>query len=215
MNPCDLKTRQFSAIAKAEKSKRDAAIVEAYNQSGTIHATRKAFDFAYSREVVRRAISKAGVYDKCKRDRVLIAKFNAQPNKATWGDRSYSKSHGSELQMQVEAEQMLKDAGIAHIRHVQREVVVPGCQMRADLAGYNWAIEAKKECSSQGILTAMAQCLVYRRHLNKRYTCILLPDDIEPAAFYVSECLSHGIPIIKLSQLVWWVNTVQNDAQPN
>jgi hypothetical protein len=65
------------------------------------------------------------------------------------------------------------------------------------------------------MLTAMAQCLVYRKHLNKRFVCILLPDDIEPASFYVSECLSYGIPIIKMSQLVWWVNTVQNDAQPN
>ena len=65
------------------------------------------------------------------------------------------------------------------------------------------------------MLTAMAQCQVYRKHLNKRHVCILLPDDLEPASFYVSECLSHGIPVIKMSQLIWWVNTVQNDAQPN
>jgi hypothetical protein len=211
----DLKTRQLAELARAEKAKRDAAIVEAYLRHGTIHATRQAFDFTHSREVVRKAISKAGVYDKCKRDQVLIAKFKASPRKRTWGDRMYSRSHGSELQMQTEAEQMLKDSGIQHQRHIQREVQVPGCQMRADLAGYNWAIETKKECSSQGMLTAMAQCQVYRKHLNKRFVCILLPDDIEPAAFYVSECLSYGIPVIKMSQLVWWVNTVQNDAQPN
>ena len=215
MKPCDLKTRELSAIARAEKAKRDAAIVDAYVRCGTIHATRAAFDFAYSREVVRKAISKAGVYDNGKRDRLLIAKFKATPKKTRWDDRSYYKSHGSELQMQTEAEQMLKDAAIGYVRHIQREVQVPGCQMRADLVGYNWAIETKKECSSQGMLTAMAQCLVYRKHLNKRYVSIMLPDDIEPAAFYVSECLSHGIPVIKMSQLVWWVNTVQNDAQPN
>ena len=215
MKPCDLKTRELSAIARAEKAKRDAAIVEAYNRCGTIHATRAAFDFVHSREVVRKAISKAGVYDKGKRDQVLIAKFKATPQKAKWEDRSYSRTHGSELQMQTEAEQMLKDSGVQHQRHIQREVQVPGCQMRADLAGYNWAIETKKECSSQGMLTAMAQCLVYRKHLNKRHVCIMLPDDIEPAAFYVSECLSYGIPVIKMSQLVWWVNSVQNDAKPN
>ena len=215
MKPCDLKTRELSAIARAEKANRDSSIVEAFKRCGTIHATRAAFDFAYSREVVRKAISKAGVYDKGKRDQVLIAKFKTNPRKSTWSDRMYSRSHGSELQMQTEAEQMLKDSGVQHQRHIQREVQVPGCQMRADLAGYNWAIETKKECSSQGMLTAMAQCLVYRKHLNKRHVCIMLPDDIEPAAFYVSECLSYGIPVIKMSQLVWWVNTVQNDAQPN
>jgi hypothetical protein len=215
MKPCDLKTRELLAIARAEKAKRDASIVEAFKRCGTIHATRAAFDFAHSREVVRKAISKAGVYDKGKRDQVLIAKFKTNPRKSTWSDRMYSRSHGSELQMQTEAEQMLKDFCVQHQRHIQREVQVPGCQMRADLAGYNWAIETKKECSSQGMLTAMAQCLVYRKHLNKRHVCIMLPDDIEPAAFYVTECLSYGIPVIKMSQLVWWVNTVQNDAQPN
>ncbi len=122
-------------------------------------------------------------YDKCKRDNALIAKFKASPQKLKWADRTYSKTHGSELQMQTEAEQMLKDSAIQYQSHIQRELQVPGCQMRADLAGYNWAIETKKECSSQGMLTAMAQCQVYRKHLNKRYVCILLPDDIEPARF--------------------------------
>lgn len=215
MKPCDLKTRQLSELARLEKAKRDAVIVETFNRFGTIHQTRQALDFAYSREVVRKAISKAGVYDKGKRDQLLIAKFKSNPKKSQWDIRTFSKTHASELQMQVEAEQMLKDACIQHPRHVQREVQVPGCQMRADLTGYNWAIETKKECSSQGMLTAMAQCLVYRKHLNKRHVCILLPDDIEPATFYVSECLSHGIPVIKMSQLIWWVNTVQNNAQPN
>jgi hypothetical protein len=215
MKPCDMKTRQLAELARFEKAKRDAIIVETYLRCGTIHSTRKALDFTHSREVVRRAISKAGVYDKCKRDQVLIAKFRATPKKVKWADRSYSKTHGSELEMQTLAEKMLKDACVAYPRHIQRELQVPGCQMRADLVGFNWAIETKKECSSQGMLMAMAQCLVYRKHLSKRHVCILLPDDLEPAAFYVSECLSYGIPVIKMSQLVWWVNTVQNDAQPN
>ena len=215
MSPSDLKTRQFAELAKQEKAKRDAAIVEAYLRCGTIFETRKAFEFTHSRDVIRKAITKAGLYDKCERDRRLVAKFKASPQKVKWADRTYSKTHGSELEMQTQAVQMLKDAGVAYPRHIEREVQVPGCQMRADLVGYNWAIETKKECTSQGMLTAMAQCQVYRKHLNKRYVCILLPDDLEPASFYVSECLSYGIPVIKMSQLIWWVNTVQNDAQPN
>jgi hypothetical protein len=215
MKTCDLKTRQLSELVRQEKAKRDAAIVEAYLRCGTIHGTRAAFDFMHSRCVVRKVIAKAGVYDKCKRERMLIKKFKASPKKVKWADRSFSKTHGSELQMQTQAEQMLKDACVAYPRHIEREVRVPGCQMRADLVGFNWAIETKRECTSQGMLMAMAQCLVYRKHLNKRHVCILLPDDLEPASFYVSECLSYGIPVIKMSQLIWWVNTVQNDAQPN
>lgn len=215
MKPCDLKTRQLSELARQEKAKRDSLIVETYQRCGSIHATREALDFAYSRVVVRKVISTAGVYDKCKRDRLLIEKYKASPRKSKWEDRTYSKSHGSELEMQTQAVEMLKNASVAYLRHIEREVQVPGCQMRADLIGYNWAIETKKECSSQSMITAMAQCLIYRKHLNRSHVCILLPDDIEPASFYVSECLSFGIPVIKMSQLVWWVNTVQNNAQPN
>lgn len=215
MRQQELKAREIIEAARAEKAKRDASILATYLIEKSIHGTRKALDFVYSRAVVRKVISKAGVYDKCKRERLLINKTKQRPSKSTWEDRSYSRTHGSELKMQLQADKMLKDEGVAYPRHIQREVQVPGCQMRADLSGYNWAIEAKRECTSQGILTAMAQCLVYRKHLQKKYVCILLPDDIDPAAFYVSECLSHGIPIIKMSQLVWWVNTVQNDAQPN
>jgi hypothetical protein len=215
MRPCDSKTRQLAELARLEKAKRDAAIVETYLRYGTIHSTCRELGFTHSRDVVRKAISKAGVYDKSKRDQLLIAKFKTSSKKSKWDDNSHSKAYGSELEMQAQAEVMLKDACVAYPRHIQREVQVPGCQMRADLVGFNWAIETKKECTSQGLLTAMAQCLVYRKHLNKRHVCILLPDDLEPASFYVSECLSYGIPVIKMSQLIWWVNTVQNDAQPN
>jgi hypothetical protein len=207
--------KQRAELARLEKVKRDAAIVEAYLRCGTIHETGKFFGFTHSREIIRKAITKAGVYDKCKRDNALVVKFKANPKKSTWADRSYSRTHGSELEIQTQAVQMLKDACVAYPRHIEREVQIPGCQMRADIIGYNWAIETKKECSSQSMLTAMAQCQVYRKHLRRSHVCILLPDDIEPAAFYVSECLSYGIPIIKMSQLIWWVNTVQNDAQPN
>jgi len=211
MRTCDLKSRQLAAIARAEKAKRDAAIVEAYNRLGTIHATRAAFDFTHSREVVRKAISKAGVYDKCARDQRIIAKAKARTIKPESNHDKVSKLFRSELEMQDYVSRILSENGISH----EAEVKVDGCGMRADFTGNNWAIETKKECTSQGLMVGMAQCLVYRRHLNKRFTCILLPDDLEPASFYVSECLSYGIPIIKMSQLVWWVNTVQNDAKPN
>jgi hypothetical protein len=211
MKPCDLKTRELYAIVRAERAKRDAVIVEAYLRHGTIHETRRAFDFTHSREVIRKAISKAGIYNKCQRDQRLIAKAKEKIIKPASNHEKVSKEYQSELEMQKYVSELLSENGITF----ESEKQVNGCGMRADFTGSNWAIETKKECTSQGIMVGMAQCLVYRKHLNKRFVCILLPDDLEPAAFYVSECLSYGIPVIKMSQIVWWVNTVQNDAQPN
>jgi hypothetical protein len=211
IKPCDLKTHQAAQIAREERAKRDAQIVEAYKRCGTIHETRRVFDFTYSREVIRKAISKAGIYDKCQRDQRLIARAKAKTIKPSSNHEKVSKEYRSELEMQKQASRLLSENGIKH----KSEVKVGGCGMRADFTGHNWAIETKKQCTSQGIMVGMAQCLVYRKHLNKRHVCILLPDDLEPASFYVSECLSYGIPIIKMSQLVWWVNAVQADAQPN
>ena len=211
MSTSDYQTRQRSALARLEKAKRDATIVEAYMRAGTIHDTRKAMDFAHSREVIRKAIGKAGVYDKCKRDQVIMKRMESRKFTCKTSIYQTSKEFKTEMKMQYQIADQLKAAGI----NFEREVQIDGCQMRADFVGSNWAIETKKECSSQGMLTAMAQCLVYRKHLNKPFVCTLLPDDVEPGSFYVSELLSYGIPVIKMSQLVWWVNTVQNDAQPN
>ena len=211
MKPCDLITRQLSAIARDEKAKRDAVIVDAYLRCGTIHDTRKAFNFTHSREVIRRAISKAGIYDKCKRDQVIIRRMQSRNLTSKANVYQKSREFRTEMQMQYQIAEQLKANGIGF----EREVQIEGCQMRADFVGSNWAIETKKECTSQGMLTAMAQCQVYRKHLSKPFVCTMLPDDIDPGSFYVSELLSHGIPTIKMSQLIWWVNTVQNNAQPN
>ena len=211
MRPSDQKTYELAALRKKENAERDKAIVEVYLRCGIIHETRQFFGFIHSAQIVRSAISRAGVYDKCKRDQVLIQKAKNRKVKPASLHDNISKQYRSELELQKHIDRVLTENGITY----ESEVQVNGCGMRADFTGSNWAIETKKQSSSQGMLTAMAQCLVYRRHLNKRFTCILLPDDLEPADFYVSECLSYGIPVIKMSQLVWWVNTVQNDAQPN
>jgi len=211
MNPCDLKTRQLSELARQEKAKRDAAIVDAYLRCGTINDTRRALDYVHSRDVIRSAISKAGVYDKCKRDQILMDRMQSRNLTCKTSVYQRSKEFRTEMQMQYQIAEQLKANGIGF----EREVQIDGCQMRADFVGSNWAIETKKECTSQGMLTAMAQCQVYRKHLSKPFVCTMLPDDIDPGSFYVSELLSHGIPVIKMSQLIWWVNTVQNNAQPN
>ncbi len=115
------------------------------------------------------------------------------------------------MQMQIQIEENLKTHGI----EFEREVQIEGCQMRADFVGRNWAIETKKSCTSQNMLTAMAQCQVYRQHIGKPFVCTMLPDDIDPGLFYVALLLQFGIPIIKMSQLVQWVKSVENNAQSN
>jgi peroxiredoxin family protein len=204
-------TKLLAKKTREEKAYRDAKIVEAYLACGTIHSTVMAFNHIYSREVVRTAIANAGIYDKCKRNNHLIEKAKSRKIKPLSNHDKVSKIYRSELEMQKHASSLLETEGINH----EAEVKLNGCSMRADFVGSNWAIETKKECTSQGIMVGMAQCLTYRKHLGKRYVCILLPDDLEPGQFYVSECMSYGIPIIKLKDLIWWVRTVEDNAQPN
>ena len=190
---------------REEKAHRDAKIVESYLACGTIHSTVIAFDYVYSREVIRTAIANAGIYDKCKRNNQLIEKAKARKVQPNSNHNSMSKRYRSELEMQKDVSKLLDANGIKH----EAEVKLPSCSMRADFVGSNWAIETKKECTSQGILIGLVQCLTYQKHLKKRHACILLPDDLDPAQFYVSECMSYGIPIIKFSDLIWWVRSVE------
>ena len=195
---------------RRQKTLRDAEIVKTFNFTQSIHETRKALGFIYSREVIRKAISRAGLYDRCKRENMIIDRAKQRVTKPKTTHQQISKQYRTELEMQKHVHLLLCDNSVAH----ESEVKVEGCGMRADFVGSNWAIETKIQCTSQGLLVGMAQCLVYRKHFKKRHTCILIPDDLEPGSFYASECLSHGIPIIKISQLIWWIRTIETDAQP-
>jgi hypothetical protein len=190
------------------RSERDAAIVEQFKQTKSIMKTCRAFNSVYSREIVRKAITKAGLYSKCKRDAEAIERAYKTTSKRCYADRSQSKTHRVELKMQNEIENNLMAFGI----NFKRELLVPGCQMRADFCGDNWAIETKVKCDSQTIMVGMAQCMVYRKHLNKKNVCLIIPDDIEPRDFYKKECESNGVAVLKLSNLIWWINSLGTDA---
>jgi hypothetical protein len=187
---------------------RNAVIVEQFKQTKSIFKTREALGFVYSRDVVRKAITNAGVYSKCKRDSELMRRAETKKDKIGYIDRSYSKTHCIELKMQIEIEGNLKAFGI----NFEREKQVPGCQMRADFCGDDWAIETKVNCGSQSMMVGMAQCIVYRKHLNKRNVCLVIPDDIHPRDFYKRECESNGVTVLKLSNLIWWINSLGTDA---
>jgi hypothetical protein len=190
------------------RSERDAAIVEQFKQTKSIMKTCRAFNSVYSREIVRKAITKAGLYSRCKRDAEAIARADKTTSKRCYADRCQSKTHRVELKMQNEIENNFMAFGI----NFKRELIVPGCQMRADFCGDNWAIETKVKCDSQTIMVGMAQCMVYRKHLNKQKVCLVIPDDIEPRDFYKRECESNGVAVVKLSNLIWWINSLGTDA---
>ena len=190
------------------KAERDAAIVEQFKQTKSIFKTREALGFTYSRDVVRKAITKAGVYDRCKREMALVKKAKRRKNSQGYFDRCKSHTHPVEVKLQLE----LAEALNRNLIWNEREKQVPGCQMRADLIGKTWAVETKVNCGSQSLMVAMAQALIYRRHLQKPKVCVVIPDDIEPAEFYRAELLAHDVPILKASQFIDWVKTVEADA---
>ena len=190
------------------KAERDAAIVEGFKQTKSIYLTRKLLGFAYSREIVRLAISKAGIYDKGKRELALAKSAVRRANRKGYLSRCLSITHPVEVKLQLE----LAEALTANSLWFEREKQVPGCQMRADLIGKTWAVETKVNCCAQSLMTAMAQAFIYRRHLLKPKVCVVIPDDIEPAEFYRAELLAHDVPILKASQFIEWVKTVEANA---
>ena len=190
------------------RADRDAAIAEGFKQTKSIYLTRKLLGFAYSRDIVRGAITRAGLYDKSKRETALVKKANRRQNRKGYLSRCLSITHPVEVKLQLE----LAKALTANSVWFEREKRVPGCQMRADLIGKLWAVETKVNCCSQSLITGMAQALIYRRHLQKPRVCVVIPDDIEPAEFYRAELLAHDVLILKASQFIDWVKTVEADA---
>ncbi len=190
------------------RSERDAAIAAAFKQTKSIYLTRKLLGFAYSRDVVRGAITRAGLYDKCKRETSLVKNANRRQNRKGYLSRCLSITHPVEVKLQLELAKALAENSI----WFEREKQVPGCQMRADLIGKLWAVETKVNCCSQSLITAMAQAFIYRRHLQKDRVCVVIPDDIEPAEFYRAELLAHDVPILKASQFIDWVKNVEAHA---
>lgn len=193
------------------KSERDARIVECFKQTQSIRKTQLMLDNLWSREVIRRCITKAGLYDRCKRELQQLQHANNRRCRPSTKleyrlqRKILSKDYPIESHLVAHASKLLKEAGIQH----RTEVQVNGCQMRADMAGDGWAAEAKITSESQPVLIAMAQAMVYRRHLDSKHVCILLPDDCPVKPFYESECRHNGVEIVHLSRFIEWVKSHQ------
>lgn len=194
---------------KVLKSERDAQIIESFKATQSIRKTQLMLNSIWSREVIRRCITKAGLYDGCKREREMLERAkNRRCNPSLslakkLNRKIVSREFTLESSLVAFASDLLNQAGITHYKEVQ----VNGCQMRADLVGNHWAVEAKITSESQPILVAMAQAMVYKRHLYKKNVCILLPDDCPVKDFYSSECRHNGVDVVYLSNFIDWAQT--------
>ena len=187
------------------KAERNAKIAEAFKQTNSIHKTRALFNFVYSRDVVRKAISQAGLYNKCIRENMVIQKSKNHVKKGKYDDRTRSKQYKLEIELQIEIQKILTNNSIKF----NSEVQIPGTKMRADIVGSNWLIETKIHMDSQSLMTAITQCEVYSRELNKEYKALVTPDDIYPIKFFKKEYKKRGIRIIKFKDLIKWIKEIK------
>ena len=191
------------------KAERNAKIAEAFKQTNSIHKTRALFNFVYSRDVVRKAISQAGLYSKCIREKMIIEKSKNHVKTKKYDDRTKSKKYKIELELQQAIEQTLTHNFIKFYA----EAIIPGTKMRADFIGTNWLIETKIHMDSQSLLTAITQCEIYARELDKEFKALVIPDDIYPTVFFKREYNKRGIRIIKFKNLIKWIDQINNDRR--
>lgn len=189
---------------KKLKAQRDHEIVEIFKQTQSISETRKKLNNAYTRDVVRLAIFKAGIYDKNTRLKIESEKAQKRVYKKDYNKRVYSRQFKLEIQLQESIRNLLTENNVYH----NSEHQIPGSQMRADFTGNNWIIETKVNTDSQSLLTGISQCLIYSKKLNKLNKALVIPDDIYATAFFKKEYQYRHIKIIRYSKLLNWLNKI-------
>jgi hypothetical protein len=193
-----------SQTLKLLKARRDQEIVNVFKETKSIAETRKRFNNLYSRDVVRLAIFKAGIYDKNTRLKIEIEKANNRKSKRTYEQRAYSRRFNIEIELQ----NAVKNELTKHNIYFNAEYQIPGSQMRADFIGNNWLIETKVHTDSQSMLVCISQCMIYAEKLNLKNKALLIPDDIDPTDFFVKEFKNYNIKLLKFSQLVKWLKEI-------
>jgi hypothetical protein len=200
LNPLTLST----AALKKLKDQRDQEIVDIFKQTQSISETRKKLNNVYTRDVVRLAIFKAGIYDKSTRLKITSEKAKNRVSKKRYNIRFYSRKFKLEIELQQAIENLLTQNQI----YYNSEHQIPGSQMRADFTGNNWVIETKVNTDSQSMLVGISQCLIYSNKLNKSIKALVIPDDIEPTLFFEYEYTNNNIKIIKFSKLLKWLKKI-------
>jgi len=193
-----------TAALKKLKDQRDQEIVDIFKQTQSIAETRKILNNAYTRDVVRLAIFKAGIYDKSTRLKITSEKAKNKVYKKDYNTRFYSR----EFKLEVELQKSIENLLTKHQLYYNAEHQIPGSQMRADFTGNNWIIETKVNTDSQSMLTGISQCLIYSKKLNKSNKALVIPDDIEVTNFFKTEYQYRHIKIIRYSKLIKWLKEI-------
>ena len=189
---------------KRLKDQRDYEIFKVFEQTRSIAITRKRFNNAYSRDVIRLAIMKNGIWHTTARYYEQVKNAKNRVPKKKYINRAYSKQFQLEIELQMAIKKLFRKNKI----YYKAEVQIPGSQMRADFKGKNWVIETKVNTTSQSMLTGISQCLIYANKLKKQHKILVLPDDIEATEFFKIEYINNNIKIICFSDLLNWVKEI-------
>jgi len=194
--------RNVSQAALRESIKvRDQVILEAFKKHKTPTATVKSLDGMFSREIIRRVATRAGLWDLTLRDKLVRQRaINRDPLRAKYY-RS-SKQFITEMDFQSHIADLLKQLGI----EFQAEVQVPGFQSRADFVGNDFVIEAKNTVASDELCRGLGQALIYRHSFKGKRVAIVYPEDLEHNLKYNSVFADNGISIIPYNFLAKWLS---------
>ena len=121
-------------------------------------------------------------------------------------DEKYLKSFKQSMAYRLESHLVndacydLKSRGIDYATEVH-----VGGGMRADIVGKDWVCEAKVNTDSSSIMLGMAQAMTYKRLLNKRFACLLIPADCKIKDFHIQQCEHNGIEVVNHLDFDFWI----------
>jgi hypothetical protein len=179
---------------------RDASIIETFKANPTLAKTVNALNNSVSVDVVRRVVTRAGLWDATKRETAQIERSKHVDYTRSAYNRT-SKLYPNETQFQKELGLIIGGLGIAF----EDEVQVPGFQGRADFVGADFVIEAKNTVGNDDICRGLGQCIVYRDCFPGKRVALVYPDDLHHRESFSSIFANNGLSIMPVSHLAKWL----------
>ena len=199
MNPeMHLLTRES---IKAATKARDQAILEAFKIHHSPTETKKALGGIYSREVIRRVATRAGLWNGSKRElRARMRALDLDDEKRLY--KRSSRDFRTELDFQNHISEILNANHIPFMTEKQ----VPGFQSRADFVGLDFVIEAKNTVASDELCRGLGQAMIYRKGFPNKKIAIVYPSDLSPRINYAELFIENDITLIGHEELLEWLN---------
>ena len=196
--PVSLLTRE---ALKAATIARDAVILDAFKKHPTPTEAKKALGGIYSREVIRRVATRAGLWNATKRESSVRMRALDLDDEA----RKYRRS-STEFLTELDFQNHLADLLRSHDIPFMTEKQVPGFQSRADFVGFEFVIEAKNTVASDELCRALGQSIIYRKGFPNKKIAIVYPSDLAPRLNYCEVFSENNISLIGHLDLLEWLN---------